>query len=382
MTALAFHNVSKNHAGRNLLEDVSFELAKGESLAIIGADADSKAALLDLIAGIEQPDQGSISIHGQNSTERAFDQYPIGLIEAFPPALSHQSVFRFIAAPLIAKQQPKAEIHQAVTAFAGGLGLEPVLDQHPATLTPTLKLRMMIAQALIMRPELILLDNPLAAFTADDAANALAMRLDLPNLLQADQSAAIYLTDDDRQAMAWGHRILVLHEGRVAQIGTPMEIYRQPANLHIARLFGNPTINLLPASPAIDSSGVYINLAGGRLRLPPHYYTHIAKECIVGIRPEHLSIVTRQTQGAIHAQISAQTLLDEKSITTLLTRDHHQIIVSQPTQHPLPEDPNIAFVAETDAFLLFDAKLSTRLGHDKEDSRYVDWLAERLAKME
>jgi multiple sugar transport system ATP-binding protein len=155
------------------------------------------------------------------------------------------------------------------------------------------------------------------------------MRLELPRVLRARETTVVYVTQDYKEAMALGDRIAVLVDGVMEQIGTPRDIYQTPANSRIARLFGDPPINLLPVEPVAGSQGAQIRVASTEIRLASHPARPI-EGCVLGLRPEDVSVGFEQRPGAMPVEIDAVTPLNDREVMLLRARDGTEIFASAP----------------------------------------------------
>jgi len=170
-------------------------------------------------------------------------------------------------------------------------------------------------------PGTLLLDDPLRNV---DAKLRYEMRLELPRLLASFGSAVIYVTQDYREAMALGRRIAVLRQGRFEQIGAPETIYGEPANLEIARLFGDPTINLYPCRP----DGNTVELLGERVSLAPGMAQLAGREIMMGIRAEDIEVATEPMPGSVAAELDAVTPLNVRAVLYLRSRDGKELLAT------------------------------------------------------
>ena len=180
------------------------------------------------------------------------------------------------------------------------------------------------------------------------------MRLELPSLLRGRGTTVVYVTQDYKEAMALADNIVVLTEGSVTQHGTPADIYLQPATIEIARLFGDPVINLFDVTPRVNGQGVCIDLSGGELQIQGATEQLQGRDCVLGIRPEYVSFVPPGTPGSMVVGIEAETPINEKVITLATTTGGRELLVSRPAGSPGP-DPEGAYVElKHGSVLLFD----------------------------
>jgi multiple sugar transport system ATP-binding protein len=154
----------------------------------------------------------------------------------------------------------------------------------------------------------------------------------------------------------------VMSQGVIRQLGTPEQIYREPANIEIARLFGDPTINLLDVKPARDSRGIYVGLSNVQVHLAGAYDTAVGRDCVIGLRPEALSFVEESTPGAIPVTVEAETPLNEKIVTLVRTVRGREILVSRPAGTPGRSEGKAHIAVDGKSALLFDHASGERIG--------------------
>lgn len=357
MTTLQLKNIVKRYKSQTVLDDLSLDVANGERLVLFGPSGAGKTVLLRLVAGVIEPDEGRVLIGGEDMTDVDAEHRGVGMAFQNFALFPHMSAFDNIASPLTATRSSKDAIAAGVQKVAKLLKIDHVLSHHPKALSNGQKQRTALARALVGSPPLLLLDDPLRNV---DAKLRFEMRLELPRLLAAEGATVVYVTQDYKEAMALGDRIAVMSQGRIRQIGTPQEIYNAPADIEIARLFGDPTINLLDVVPQRGGEGVFVELSNVRVRLADYDGDVSGKSCVLGLRPETIVFTEASAPGAIPVTVEAETPLNEKTVTLALTARGREILVSRPAGTPGPEaGPAHIAVNGAQAFL-FD-KASGRL---------------------
>lgn len=358
MATIELFGVSKRFQTSTALDGVSLEVAGGETVAIIGASGAGKTVLLRLIAGVEDPSEGTIAIDGADMTDVAPERRGIGMAFQNFALFPHMTAFDNIASPLAARNVSADELRRGVASVARMLKIERVLDHFPRALSNGQKQRTALARALAASPAILLLDDPLRNV---DAKLRFEMRLEFERLLSEQGATTLYVTQDYREAMALGDRIAVMDEGRFIQVGTPEEIYFEPASIEVARQFGDPTINLVPANPASDERGAFATVGGARFDLMPGTAPAAnGHECVVGMRPEALAFA-EDAAGAF--VVEAVTPLNEKIVTLAAGADGTELLVSRPSHEPAqrPGERVSLSVAARDV-LLFAREDGARLG--------------------
>lgn len=349
--SLVLKNIAKRFKTTSVLNDVSLSVAAGETLVLFGPSGAGKTVLLRLIAGVIEPDGGEIWLNGVNMNGVEPEDRGIGMAFQNFALFPHMDAFANIEAPLTARRETAAVIKEKVGQVARLLKIDHVLTHKPKELSNGQKQRTALARALAGEPSILLLDDPLRNV---DAKLRFEMRLELPRLLKDQNATVIYVTQDYKEAMALGHRIAVMNGHGIQQIGTPEDIYLRPANIEIAKLFGDPVINLLDVTPQAQGADVVVQLSDVAQILPRAYAHSVGRACVLGLRPESLRFVAQDTPGAIPVEIETETPLNEKTVTLALTLRGREIMVSRPAGTPGPGQGKAWLGLDTRAVLLFD----------------------------
>jgi multiple sugar transport system ATP-binding protein len=271
----------------------------------------------------------------------------------------HMSAFDNVASALTAHKVPRDVIRAKVEKVAALLKIDHVLQHAPRELSNGQKQRTALARALVAEPKILLLDDPLRNV---DAKLRYEMRLELPSLLKASGSTVLYVTQDYKEAMALGDRIAVLSDRNFAQIDRPAEIYRTPATLNVASLFGDPTINLMPVEPWTSSAGPKIGIGGAELSLPPGYGHMAGNACVLGLRAENILVEDMASPESLPVEVVAVTPLNERTLLLLRTDDGREILASEAGTNEAPRRHGPAFARfDAEAVLLFDPASGRRI---------------------
>ncbi len=360
MTSLQLTSVSKSFKNDEILSGLSLSAAEGETVVVFGPSGSGKTVLLRLISGIYDPDEGDIQLDGGSVLGIAPEHRGVGMAFQNFALYPHMEAAENIASPLQARGGSKSQIAEKVREIAALLKIEHVLDHRPSALSNGQKQRTALARALVAGPKILLLDDPLRNV---DAKLRYEMRLELPRLLRQTRSTTLYVTQDYKEAMALGDRIAVLLEGGFAQVATPAEIYRDPVNVNVAKLFGDPTINLLPSLLGKTGQSAEIDLAGSRIDLGADYGHAIGREVFAGIRPEAIAVSPNASETALPAELMAVTPLNERVVMLLHLADGTEIFASAPEDgNTAPRHHGPAFITiDPGAILLFDRESGRRI---------------------
>jgi multiple sugar transport system ATP-binding protein len=261
---IRLENVTKAFGDTTVIPELSLEVDDGEFVVFVGPSGCGKSTLLRIIAGLEDVTAGRILIDGAEVNRMAPAARGLAMVFQSYALYPHMSVYKNIAFPLKMAGIDKPTIDRKVRAAAEVLNLGDYLDRRPGQLSGGQRQRVAIGRAIVREPKAFLFDEPLSNL---DAALRVAMRLEITQLHHQLGTTMIYVTHDQVEAMTMADKIVVLNKGRIAQVGSPLELYRSPRNLFVAGFIGSPRMNLIGEAEAARYG---------------------AKT--VGIRPEHIAV--------------------------------------------------------------------------------------------
>ncbi len=331
MAFLEITGLNKAFKGHAIIRDLSVAVEKGEFLVVFGQSGSGKTVLLRLIAGMLQADAGDVRLDGQSLLGVNPEYRDIGMAFQNYALYPHMTAFENIASPLRSRNVPEDEVQKRVHDTARLLRIDHVIDHLPRALSQGQKQRTALGRSLVGRPAVLLLDDPLRNV---DAKIRYEMRLELPRLLRSFESTVIYVTQDYKEAMALGDRIAVLVDGTFQQVASPHAVYDAPNNTRIARLFGDPPINLLSVRPAGTAHGLTMRIADTMVALPQTDEALVGRECMLGIRSENVGVSLESTSG-IPVTIDAITPLNNRLVMLLRCTDGTEVFASCPQGGPL-----------------------------------------------
>ncbi|MGX1500269.1 multiple sugar transport system ATP-binding protein [Labrenzia sp. MBR-25] len=313
MGMLEMVDVRKAFSKFEVIKGVSMAINHGEFVVFVGPSGCGKSTLLRMIAGLEEITSGDVKIDGKvvNGLEPA--KRGIAMVFQSYALYPHMSVYENIAFPLRVDKLPKDEIDRKVRRVSAILKLDERLKHKPGQLSGGQRQRVAIGRAIVREPSVFLFDEPLSNL---DAALRAEMRIELSKLHNDLGATMIYVTHDQVEAMTMADRIVVLDQGSISQVGSPLELYHKPANLFVAQFIGNPKMNLLPVTcTACDENGATVALANGsKLTVPVEVRGDLQGASLtLGIRPEHLLL----GQGEAELQVMP-TVIEHLGIHTLV----------------------------------------------------------------
>ena len=358
MSQISIEQIYKSFKTEAVLKGVSLSAEQGEIVVIFGPSGTGKTVLLRIIVGMEDTDAGTVRLRGKDMTEAAPETRGIGMAFQNFALFPHMSAYDNIASALTAKHTNATEIQDRVEKIAKLLKISHVLQQTPRELSNGQKQRTALARALVGDPRILLLDDPLRNV---DAKLRYEMRLELPTLLKAAGSTVLYVTQDYKEAMALGDKIAVLLDGQFVQTATPAQIYLEPATLGVARLFGDPTLNVVAATPQMQGGALSFAFGGTSVSLPLSFAHSAGKNCSIGIRPEAVMVEDHRAEGSFPVEIVAVTPLNEKTVLLLRTAEGTELLAAEPGNEETSRRHGMAYARfNRDALLLFDAASGLR----------------------
>ena len=311
MAEMQFRDVGKSYGRTEVLRDVNLDVADGEFVVLVGPSGCGKSTLLRMIAGLEPISAGEFTIGGARMNEVAPRNRDIAMVFQSYALYPHMSVARNMGFPLEIARTPKADRTGPVARAAEILGLGPLLDRLPRALSGGQRQRVAMGRALVREPKAFLFDEPLSNL---DASLRVDMRLEIARLHQRLRTTTVYVTHDQVEAMTLADRIVVMNGGLIQQVGTPMELYDEPANLFVAGFIGSPRMNFVTAAEAEPVRPGTGNQAGG-LTLPGGvHWPAPAGTRTIGIRPEHLSLGATALPGLVAEVVVLERLGSDTNI--------------------------------------------------------------------
>ncbi len=280
MAVIEIKNVAKRFGEYQALHDINLTIEDQEFMVLLGASGCGKSTLLRIICGLETASEGEIWIGGRRVDHLAPKDRGISMVFQNYAVFPHLTVFENIGFGLRMQKMDDAEVTRRVERTAGLMHIEQLLSRYSGELSGGQRQRVAVARALAMEPDVILMDEPLSNL---DALLRMEMRAELKGVLAESNTTAIYVTHDQVEAMSMADRISVMHEGKIVQAASPIEVYRNPAAKFVAGFIGNPPMNFLKATP---QGGGKFSVAGKTFDGPAAANTDLQ----FAIRPEDMSL--------------------------------------------------------------------------------------------
>ncbi|MGJ8583797.1 MAG: ABC transporter ATP-binding protein [Marinosulfonomonas sp.] len=353
MANVKIDNVFKRYGSVQVMHGVSVDIEDGEFVVLVGPSGCGKSTLLRMLAGLEEISDGTISIGDRVVNDVLPKERDIAMVFQSYALYPHKTVYDNIGFPMKMAKRPKAEIEEKVKHAADILDLTPYLNRYPKELSGGQRQRVAMGRAIVRDPQVFLFDEPLSNL---DAKLRVTMRIEIKELHQRLGTTIVYVTHDQIEAMTMADKIVVMRDGRVEQIGSPLDLYDSPNNVFVAGFIGSPSMNFVNGTITVkDGKKTLVSKSGLELPMPE---TDLAegREVTYGIRPEHitvgdngvpLNVVVVEPTGS-ETQIFAKSGED---LVDALVKDR---IMATPGSE-------VKFVINPDDVHLFDGKTGDRL---------------------
>ena len=320
--------------GTVAVHELDLTIADGELFVMLGPSGCGKTTTLRCIAGLETETSGRIVIGDEVVSGLRPSQRDIAMVFQFYALYPHLSVHDNMAFPLRAAGHPAAEIAERVNEAARLLRLEPLMKRKPNKLSGGEQQRVALGRAIVRHPKAFLMDEPLTNLDAELRAD---MRAELKHVQQRLHTTMVYVTHDQTEAMALGHRIAIMNQGRLEQVGAPMEVYERPATLFAASFIGSPPMNLINA----EVTNGHLTAAGGLALTAPDGLER-GERVVAGVRPERFVVsASDDDPGAARGRIVSREALGDETIYVVET-EAGLLNVRMPPTVRLAEDQPVA----------------------------------------
>lgn len=324
MSNVSLHNAVKRYDDIQVIHGVDLHIEPGEFCVFVGPSGCGKSTLLRMIAGLEETTSGSISIGDRDVTQADPADRGVAMVFQTYALYPHMTVKENMGFGLKMNKVPATEITEKVAKAAKILQLEPYLDRKPKALSGGQRQRVAIGRAIVRGPEVFLFDEPLSNL---DAELRVDMRVELAHLHKELGATMIYVTHDQVEAMTMADKIVVLRDGRIEQIGSPLELYNNPVNKFVAGFIGSPSMNFLQGT--ISNNQVIIPALGDKHIASSASLPAEGTKVIVGLRPQHIELSGDGSQMGVDliehlgsvAYMHLKTTTNEKLIVELHGQD-------------------------------------------------------------
>ncbi|MFT5785251.1 MAG: ABC-type sugar transport system ATPase subunit [Ascidiaceihabitans sp.] len=344
MAGLTLRNVRKSYGATQVMHGVDLDIEDGEFVVFVGPSGCGKSTLLRMIAGLEEISDGTVAIGGDVVNEVAASKRGVAMVFQSYALYPHMTVYKNMAFGLKQAKTDPAEIERRVSAAANILQITDYLDRSPRNLSGGQRQRVAIGRAIVRDPEVFLFDEPLSNL---DAALRVQTRLEIARLHERLKTTMIYVTHDQVEAMTLADKIVVLRDGRIEQVGSPIDLYERPKNAFVAQFIGSPKMNFFELADLTENASALL----GRT---------IDPSLQVGLRPENLSPADDAT-AVVYGKLELVENLGEYALVHLSTATGVEFIAK--TEKP-PEGAKgsmIGFGIKPELAHFFDKSTGLRL---------------------
>ncbi len=287
MASVELRHVRKSFGSTEVVHGVDISIDDGEFVVLVGPSGCGKSTLLRMIAGLEEITSGEIRIGERIVNNVAPKQRDIAMVFQNYALYPHMTVFDNMAFSMKLAKRSMSEMRERVDKAAGILGLTEFLDRYPRQLSGGQRQRVAMGRAIVRDPQVFLFDEPLSNL---DAKLRVQMRTEIKELHQRLKTTSVYVTHDQIEAMSMADKIVVMNNGEVEQIGTPLDLYDEPANLFVAGFIGSPAMNFMPGKLVTNGAGRGVQIAPDCVLPAPDTGEPDGREVVLGVRPEHFAI--------------------------------------------------------------------------------------------
>jgi len=362
MASVIFDKVDKIYGKQSVIDDLSLEIKDQEFMVLVGPSGCGKSTALRMIAGLEDISDGTISIGDRVVNDLSPKDRDIAMVFQSYALYPHMTVRENLEFGLQIRKLPREEIDRLVNEAAQILDITHLLDRKPKQMSGGQRQRVAVGRAIVRKPAVFLFDEPLSNL---DAKLRVQMRAEISKLQQRLKTTTVYVTHDQVEAMTMGQRIAVMKDGKIQQLGTPLDLYDRPANVFVATFIGTPPMNLIKAT--VTDGGQKLSTAKYSIPVPKSL-RHVTDErdggkITVGIRPENILDADRPGRGET-ATVTADVEISEPlgHEVELHARLGEDLIVAKLEAHHIPRmGEKIELLLELDAMHLFDAETEKRL---------------------
>ncbi len=327
MVKLSLKNIKKSFGTVDVIKGVDIDINDGEFVVFVGPSGCGKSTLLRMIAGLESITDGTLTIDNQVVNEMQPKDRGVAMVFQSYAIFPHMTVRENVAFGLTIAGASKQEKQEKVDAAAKILQIEHLLDRRPNQLSGGQRQRVAIGRAIVKNPNVFLFDEPLSNL---DASLRMDMRMEIGKLHEKLKATMIYVTHDQVEAMTLADKIVALKDGEVMQVGSPMDLYHNPANLFVAGFLGAPSMNFIEVQVTdIEEKTVTVTnntLSPISIDCPDKVFT-VGQSVILGIRPQYLNIAP-EGQGMLSGQVVLNERLGSETVVKLSLTDNSHIIAS------------------------------------------------------
>ncbi len=344
------------------VKDLNLEIKDKEFIVLVGPSGCGKTTTLRMVAGLEEISSGELYIDDKLVNDMLPKDRDIAMVFQNYALYPHMTVYDNMAFGLKIRKMSKQEIDERVTNAARILGIEEYLKRKPRALSGGQRQRVAIGRAIVRDPKVFLMDEPLSNL---DAKLRNEMRTEILKLHKRLNTTFIYVTHDQTEAMTLGDRIVIMKDGEVQQVGTPQNVYENPANVFVAGFVGMPQMNFFDAELICEGDSYYINNCGHKINLSQEFINSLKSKNIksqsitLGVRPECI-VISEKTSGSYEVNVDVSELMGNEMLIHSRLNDN-KIVIKSETRYDIKTDDKINISFKTDRLHIFDKETGNNL---------------------
>jgi multiple sugar transport system ATP-binding protein len=358
MATVEVRDCFKSFGSTEVLHGVSVDIADEEFVVLVGPSGCGKSTLLRMIAGLEEITKGGIAIGGRQVNNLPPKDRNVAMVFQNYALYPHMTVFDNMAFSLKLAKAPKEEMREKVKRASEILNLEDYLERYPRQLSGGQRQRVAMGRAIVRDPLVFLFDEPLSNL---DAKLRVQMRVEIKALHQKLRTTTVYVTHDQVEAMTMADRIVVMHDGIIEQVGTPLELYDNPDNLFVAGFIGSPAMNFIPGRLVRENGNAWVEAAHDtRLPLGPDAAGENGLEVVYGVRPKNFRLGDAGDADGVPIKVGVvEPTGDEIEVFSEIAGEMICAVFTE--RHDFKPDQPITLCPQLDGIHLFDAKDGHRI---------------------
>ena len=356
MAGLSLHSLKKSFGKHEIVKGIDLDIQDNEFVVFVGPSGCGKSTLLRLIAGLEESTEGVIKIDGEDVTMLPPSKRGISMVFQSYALYPHMTVFENMAFGLKIGKNSKKEIQEKVEKTAKILQIDSLLNRKPKELSGGQRQRVAIGRAIVREPKVFLFDEPLSNL---DAALRIQMRMEIAKLKATLKTTMVYVTHDQTEAMTLADKIVVLRDGNVEQVGSPLQLYHHPRNLFVAGFLGSPAMNFVPSTIThVERDHMTVEFCGKELSIPLNSHSAIldaktGSKITLGIRPEDITL-SKKNAKSHKGSVSMVERLGGETYVYITIEGSQTILLKASGDEAIKINDDISFVFDAKDIHIFD----------------------------
>ncbi|MDL0131896.1 ABC transporter ATP-binding protein [Halobacterium salinarum] len=366
MVRVSYDNITKRYGNEIGIEDVNITVEDGEFAVLLGPSGCGKTTTLRCLAGLTEPTSGSIFLDGRTITDTHPKNRDIAMVFQALALYPHMNVAQNIAYPLKVAGVDKQTRRERAAEVAETLDISELLERETDELSGGQRQRVAIGRAIVRRPSVFLMDEPLASL---DAKLKVEMRNEIKKLQRDLGITTLYVTHDQEEAMTLGDKLIVMHDSEVQQVGSPHEVYHDPANQFVAGFIGSPSMNFLRVRRADHSTVAFDGPQSGSFAYDAVPDSVDDEPFVLGVRPQYFDVSQSPADGAFEATVTVTEPMGDEQLLTVTVGEDRELSVRVPIHVDVTRGETVWLAVDADRTYVFDPETGARLEQSRGRAR-------------